>query len=226
MGEDGKFPEYHRGMYLGGQTRMDAAVELYKNNKLAKFIVVGGLNKDCNNIEDSEKTSSMKKYLEKECKEINVTSINSLPCTKHNFVAIFAYWEENSQEDLSKKTVGVLTNHYHLPRSLKFLSLAQKEFLLSNNPIFNPIAAESVICQPEVYIKKQEYELTSNSEVRGMGDMERGLYRDCLFRGKFDIDNPVLRDNYKKLLSKDEIRICPCENNKEQKGYTDCSHRG
>lgn len=205
---DRKFPEYdENGKYLGGQTRMDAVVGIYKRNPYSKFIVVGGLDKMTQRLEESLKTKDMKEYLEEKCDTVDVERINSLPCTKHNFIAIFIRWAEQNI-NLENKRIGVLTNYFHLPRSLKFLSDALMEYKIGGNPIFIPIAAESIVCQPEIYIKRQEYFLTLKSEVGGMEDMENGIYKDgCLWRktkyerGKFEDYEYIIKQEKDKLLS-------------------------
>lgn len=205
---DRKFPEYdENGKYLGGQTRMDAAVEIYKRSPHAKFIVVGGLDKMPKDLEESVKTQDMKEYLEEKCGAVDVERINSLPCTKHNFIAIFIRWAERNV-NLNNKKVGVLTNYFHLPRSFKFLSHALVEYKIDGNPIFIPIAAESIVCQPEIYIKSQEYLLTLKSEVEGMQAIENDKYKDgCLWRktqyerGKFEDYESIVKQEGGKLLS-------------------------
>jgi hypothetical protein len=208
-----RFPEYNKkdGSYLGGQTRMDAAVALYKRNKSTKFFVVGGLDKRCKTLCDSVKTKGMKDYLVEECgKDIVVTRINSLPCTRHNFIATFVDWKSQSLT-LENKIVGILTNFYHLPRSFKFLGQVLQNYKIDGNPLFIPIAAESIVCQPEIYINNQEYLLTLKNEVQGMQVIEDYAYKDgCLLRkseyerGKFEDYADIIKSHGDALLSEED----------------------
>lgn len=183
--EFGKFIEYEKsGVYLGGQTRMDAAVEICKKNMQARIIVVGGLKEGCKSMDDSYKTKGMKDYLEEKCgNDVHVERVNSLPCTKHNFISVLIKLTADG-EDLNFKKIGILTNYYHLPRAWKFLSHALGEYKISGKPIFIPIAAESIVDQHEIYSgKKQEYLLRLEDEVRGIKMCELGEYKDgCLYR--------------------------------------------
>ena len=198
--------------YLGGQTRMEAAASIYKTNWSAKFLVVGGLSENCKTIEESKKTSDMAEYLVESCGQTIVCErINSLPCTKHNFIRIFTYWEKQGFE-VKNKTIGILTNLFHLPRSFKFLSRALQEHPIEGNPTFVPIAAESIISQDEIYTTKyKEYLVTLNKEVEGMRALEGGSYKDgCLWReseyerGKYEAYENIIKSQYVVLLSNDD----------------------
>jgi len=178
------FDEYDKGLYLGGQTRMEAAAEICKNNMDSKIIVVGGLKDNPESIDDSKKTKDMEEYLlENVGKQINIQRINSLPCTKHNFIAIFIHWSAN-QIDLTEKKVAILTNYYHLPRTFKFLSNAIIDYGIKGSPIFIPIAAESIINKSEIYESKStEFLKRLQGEVKGLSDLEKGEYKDpCLYK--------------------------------------------
>lgn len=184
--KNGKFPEFLDGKYLGGQTRMDAAIEVYKENKEAEFIIVGGYDK---NGEGSQKIEDMYEFLTNKCQNIKIFKRPSLPCTFHNLVAIFNMWREYDIK-LENKKIGLLTNFYHLPRALRFWGELRKneEFknIIVSCPI--PISAESVIqnIPSEMYNEKSnEYLSALMGEVEGLKDIEKDSYTDnCLVKNR------------------------------------------
>jgi hypothetical protein len=60
----GSFDQIHQGTYLGGETRMQAAVELSRLRRDARFIMVGG----CNISPEygSDKVDAMVAYMQRE----------------------------------------------------------------------------------------------------------------------------------------------------------------
>jgi len=199
---NGDFPQYKDGEYLGGQTRMDAAKELYyKNNKVTNFVVVGGYDED--GSECSRKTHDMKCFLTNHCRGIKIEEIKSLPCTKHNLVAIF----NTLGNKLKGKKIGLLTNFYHLPRALRFWrELINEEF--GRIPMPFPISAESITASLSMYINHNEYLLRLEKERLGLRDLEDNYNQyqcNCLFKnfGKF---KGIIKNNKnsKILLTKKE----------------------
>ncbi len=97
--DKGVFSDFKHGLYLGGKIRMKAAYEAYKINSQLKFIIVAdynGVNGGAYN--ESQRTDDMKNYLISS--GVNIDSIrqaNSLPCTRHNLVAVF-----NNSRDILK----------------------------------------------------------------------------------------------------------------------------
>ena len=71
---------------------MEAVAEIFKSNKNTEFIIVGGYDPNTEN-DVSQKVTDMECFLKERCENINIKSIKSLPCTFHNFVAIFNTWE-------------------------------------------------------------------------------------------------------------------------------------
>lgn len=191
---NGKFPEFLGGEYLGGQTRMDAAVELAKENKETIFILVGGYNEDddindSNYYKESQKTSDMKKHMvDNGINGDRIETVESLPCSKHNLVAIFnKYKEEFKDKNLR---IGLLTNFYHLPRALCFWhKLVKEEFNdIIENPI--PIPAESIIGEQERYIHQHEYIVVLEKELKGIRELIINEYNDgCLKDVRKEYDN-------------------------------------
>jgi len=182
--KNGKFPEFLDGKYLGGQTRMNAAVEMYKENKEAEFIIVGGYDE---NGEGSKKVEDMYEFLTNECQNIKIFKCPSLPCTFHNLVAIFNTWRKHNIK-LENKKIGLLTNFYHLPRALRFWSELNRKEEFKNIfiPCPIPISAESVVqnISSEMYNERSgEYLSTLMSEAEGFKDIEKDSYTDnCLLK--------------------------------------------
>jgi len=220
----GKFPEFKNGKYLGGQTRMNAAVVLSQENKKTIFILVGGHNED-DGITDSDyykksqKTADMRQYfLEKGIENKRLKIVNSLPCTKHNLVAVFKKYSKRLDKK-KKLKIGLLTNFYHLPRALNFWrNLVCDEFQsIVKNP--TAIIAESIIGGDRPYYKEYEYFLRLESELKGLIDLNTDRYKDkCLKEGFFRIingsGNKLLTRKDKKLLSRDKnwlkfLEKCP-----------------
>lgn len=202
---DKTFSEFKENMYLGGQTRMDAAVKLYENNHKAQFILVGGYKK---REEESDKVDGMQQFLKEKCgQSINTLLRPSLPCTRHNLIAIFNVWKKHKVffDKLKSKKIGVLTNFYHLPRALRFWSelVNQGDFIGIPNPF--PISAESITGDSgEAYIRYIEYLLRINGEVKGLKDIEEAQYDDsCLFKEDFK----MIREKYPYILLNLEDRI-------------------
>jgi hypothetical protein len=205
---DCKFPEFLNGKYVGGQTRMDATCEIYKKNKQAEFIIVGGYNE---NSEESDKVRDMKNFLKEKCPEIIIKECPSLPCTRHNLVAIFNTWRRDPQ-DLQGKKIGLLTNFYHLPRTLRFWSelVTIKDFRGKKIPTPFPICAESIVkdMSSGVYTRFIEYFLVLESERLGLKDIEKEKYRDsCLMKNFNEFKKLICNKKTQKiLLTKEEIK--------------------
>lgn len=214
---DGKFPDFKDGMYLGGQVRMDAAKKIYENNENAEFIVVGGYNSkskrsEWEKVDASQKVDDMKSFLKKDCLGIKIIPIKSLPCTKHNLVAIFNTWK-NSEEKLKRlkdKKIGLLTNFYHLPRALRFWGelTNTEEFMGIPMPI--SISAESIIELPvnNMHIRFIEYLLRLEDERRGLKDIENESYAGSCLGKKFDDFKDII-EKYKDILLTESERIKP-----------------
>lgn len=203
--EDGKFPDYINGLYLGGQIRMDAAISMYKENEGSEFIIVGGYDKDG---EGSQKIGDMDDFLRGECQDIKITKRPSLPCTFHNLVAIFNMWREYHTE-LKGRKIGLLTNFYHLPRSLRFWSELNKKEEFKN--IFIPfpmaISAESIInVPPEIYNEKSNgYIFRLIKEAEGLKDIENDNYNDnCLGKDNIKFFQNIARKYPDILLTLEE----------------------
>jgi len=122
--QQGSFEEYGEdGLYIGGQARMQAAVDLYHNPQVTvrAFIVVGGgIDTDAATL--WAKTDNMRQFLmQNGIPGDIVTCVASTPDTRGNFRAVWI----TCRKLLQGKTVGVLSNSYHLPRALLIATDAQ-----------------------------------------------------------------------------------------------------
>jgi len=215
---DKKFPEYKEGKYLGGQIRMDAAVEIWKKYKKVEFILVGGYDEDGG----TDKTLDMKVYIENKIdKKYNtkIEIVNSLPCTRHNLIAILNKYDK----DLENKTIGILSNFYHIPRILNLWSQLKDDNYKIN---FNNIKLEPLIAEKQIGVNYPigviEYIVRLEEEIRGLIDINTNAYKDGCFSVKDGINKFKKLTNIKKieLLSPKEINgECPCGSKNK---YNDC----
>ena len=203
-GDNGKFPDFQDGMYLGGQIRMNAAADLYKSNPSAEYFVVGGYDPKA---ETSCKVSDMECFLKEKNPAANIKTVKSLPCTFHNFVAVFNTWKQEGN-DLQAEKIGLLTNLYHLPRALRFAVEVRIKTSRIEVPPLIPICAESVVVLPDqnMYNRETEYLLRLDSERRGLKDLERGTYDDNCLNKKRNQFIDVAKKFSEILLTLDEVR--------------------
>ena len=157
-------------LYLGGQVRMEAAVDIVQF--VQNFIVVGG---------SEIKVTGMRDYLlrelQKETKENEITPkiirIESEPDTNGNLWAI-KRWIKNYKIKFLGKRIGILTNFYHLPRTIRLSKDILPEYY------FIPLVAESLITrhQSTYSFYPKEFLLRICSEVDGLRDWENEKYRN------------------------------------------------
>jgi len=135
------FEEYDEdGIYIGGQTRMQAAVDLYnaKDVKVQKIIVVGGGLEQAGTANKWQKTKHMRDFLVQHgVPEDDILCVASEPDTRGNLRAVWL----TCHHLLNGKTVGILTNQYHLARTTKIAIDAQFDW----NVRFFPLPAEELI---------------------------------------------------------------------------------
>ncbi len=166
--------EREKLIYIGGQIRMQAAVDLASQIKEA-YVVVGG---------SRPKVDDMKGYLEQELgnKTPPIIRIVSKSDTTGNLMAIYKCRRKYKNFFSKKKKVGILTNFYHLPRAMRFVA---SRFTDIN---FIPIAAEAVISRyhPTYALYTQEFLLRIAKEIDGLRDFENGSYK----KQKEFVNNP------------------------------------
>jgi hypothetical protein len=158
------------GLYVGGHLRMSAAADFSLHCQPAKVVVVGGLNPK----HACRMTQAMAQFILEKNSGANVQRINSLPCTRHNVIAIL----NQLRGELAGKRIGVLSNSYHLPRFLAFWTKLRPHD--GNIPDPLTIAAES--CRlTRGPVDQAAYEARIAAEQRGLADLRLGKYLDrCL----------------------------------------------
>jgi hypothetical protein len=108
----------------------------------------------------------------------NIIALKSVSNTIGNAKEIYKYFVKKNIKNLNK--VGILTNFYDLPRSIKIF----REF---SNLSLIPICAESIIYDEEFDLIKKFYkeegfsrivseEKNYDSEIKGISDREKGCY--------------------------------------------------
>jgi hypothetical protein len=164
--------ENSTGLYVGGQVRLAAAAEFSIRFKPRAVVVVGGITAK----ERFRQTAAARQFILERNADANVIAINSLPCTRHNVIAIF----NQLGSKLQGERTGVLTNSYHLPRFLAFWSDLQKSFGLNLGPPM-AIPAGSISANPLMH--GVPYQKRMDAEAAGLADLRAGKYVDrCLDR--------------------------------------------
>jgi len=162
--------------YLGGPDRMNAAIKI--DPQVGKFIVVGGGMKEKN---EGKKVNKMREYLVKKGVDKNkIIRIISEAGTLGNFRAIFRCFKENNKiQALKNKRIGILTNFYHIPRTLRFaaesLEIIKEKGEDINGIRFMPIIAESVV-KNFTSLYPTELLRQIRSQCRGLADWENHEY--------------------------------------------------
>jgi hypothetical protein len=159
------------GLYVGGHLRMSAAAEFSLQYRPAKVVVVGGLNPK----QGPRMTQAMAQFILEKNSGANVQRVNSLPCTRHNVIAIF----DQLRSELAGKRIGVLSNSYHLPRFLAFWTKLRPSYG-GNIPDPLAILAESC-CLTRGPVDQSASEARIAAEQRGLADLGADRYVDrCL----------------------------------------------
>jgi len=134
------FEEYaDDGLYIGGPTRMQAAVDLYHDPDVTirQFIVVGGGLNEATPELRWHKTENMQRFLvQNGVPEEIITCISSDSDTRGNLRAVWV----TCRERLRGKTVGVLTNQYHIDRTMLIVTDLQFDW---GNTRFIALPAET-----------------------------------------------------------------------------------
>lgn len=199
---DGQFLNFENDMYLGGQVRMEAAAELANTHQDTEFILVGGYNKH-GDLQISDKVNDMADFIRERSPAVRLRPIRSLPCTHHNFVAIF----NTILNETTPDEIGVLTNSYHLPRALEFARRAQDDMGLTKSIGLVAISAEDILNRPIEDIVsgyEDEYQARLDAEEKGLRELKDGIYKDgCLTTYK-DVLSGVISKFPDILLSMNE----------------------
>lgn len=177
-GENGRFPEFRDGDYIGGENRMVAALRHSLNNQDTVYVPVGGFD---HNNDSSEKVKDMTTFLKEGNPNIKIQAIQSLPCTRHNLVAFF----NTMGDDLNGKKVAIVTSFCFVARTLAIWSkLIEEEF--KGMPAPHIICSESFYNNDEVITKNvASYLQRIFREKQGLYDLEESKYVDfCLEKEK------------------------------------------
>jgi len=160
------------GMFTGGHLRLCAVAEFATRWRPRCVAVVGGLHAQ----HGTRMTDTMEKFIKEKSAGVQVQKINSLPCTRHNVIALF----NQLGRQLEGKRVAVLTNDYHLRRFLEFWCRVQLEYgFLVPEPL--GVAAEWICPSAETDFTWAALDLRRKSEARGVADLRAGKYVDrCL----------------------------------------------
>jgi len=160
------------GMFTGGHVRLCAAAEFSTRWRPRSIVVVGGLHAQ----HGTRMTDTMEKFIKQRNSDAHLQKVNSLPCTRHNVVALF----NHLGRQLEGKRVAVLTNEYHLRRFLEFWARLENEY---DFRVAEPlgIAAEWIAPSVETDFTSAALERRRISEARGIADLRAGKYVDrCL----------------------------------------------
>jgi hypothetical protein len=160
------------GMFTGGHLRLCAAAEFSTRWRPRCIAVVGGLHAQ----HETRMTDTMEEFIKQRNRDAHVQKVNSLPCTRHNVIALFNHLGGH----LEGKRVAVLTNEYHLPRFMEFWSRVQLEY---DFRVAEPlgVAAEWICPSAETDFTWAALDLRRKAEARGVADLRAGKYVDrCL----------------------------------------------
>jgi len=166
--------EPQSGLYVGGKVRLTATAEFSLRYKPRLIVLVGGMDRN----DSFRMTGAMKDFVLERNPRTNVKTVNSLPCTRHNIVALF----NQIGGELKNKKVAALSNEYHLPRFLAFWSQLDAVYGLKlGQPI--PVAAEAIHDAGHRDSYGAAYGKRLRAEREGIAHLQAGEYFDkCLGR--------------------------------------------
>jgi len=172
--ELGEFEECDTdGVYIGGPIRMQAAIDLYQNlgGTVQHYIVVGG-GLDAEPTNRWKKTDNMQRFLrQKGIPKHKLSSVASGADTLGNLRAIWV----THHHLFKNKTVGILSNSYHLPRAMRIVNDPQFEW---NNTHFFALQAEELATTEDVTRTEKDPSFAERlkREKQGMLDWYNGTY--------------------------------------------------
>jgi hypothetical protein len=209
----GHFENYPGATYVGAEIRMDAAGETALRHPDADLYVVGGIDpkgpRDFMSPLTSRKTQHMRQYIASfEERQRRIVEVPSLPCTYHNFVALFNHLSGEGVLSEPSVKLRVLTNAYHIARAQAHLPAALKQVEpTATVPDIAFIDAESVLGlphdagrmpYPELYDRRIEW------EAKGVSDIQSGGYTDSCFAKYAEDLQPYVHRYGHQLLGRDE----------------------
>lgn len=175
------------GLYLGSTIRYEASALELESNKYDRYILVGGFI-EINSIKHS-KSEAMKEIIlgythltdeQKQSLNNKITLLVSEPNTYGNCVAVSEYYNQTH----FPKTMTILTNEYHMDRSL---FIFKEHFMNRYVNIIKEDNAENVLyftdadCAHELNITEEQYHnaLTErkNMEQNGIRELLDNTYK-------------------------------------------------
>jgi hypothetical protein len=172
--EKGEFEEIiykkNRAIYLGGQTRMNAAREIAP--EVDTYILVGGSKKKVNDmksfLEESFRKGGLSRYPRLVRVQSEETSLGNLWAVKKIFNKI------KGKDFLKNRTIYLMTNEYHIPR----VSRLTADIFAGLHITFIPIVAEEILFNHESDSAAYKSALNERliDESKGIEDWESGVY--------------------------------------------------
>lgn len=155
--------EKNTQIYLGGDVRMQAAVQIASQTEF--LIVVGG---------SKPKVDDMKNFLVQEFEKIKISNIPDIIRIESDPDTLGNLWAIKKSGIKLNDGVGILTNFYHLPRSIRISNEVFPRIA------FIPLAAESLLNmkQSTFPLFKKEFILRISREINGLSDIENGTYKN------------------------------------------------
>lgn len=206
IGSDGKFVDFKDGMYLGGQIRLEAAAQVASDRPDAELTLVGGYNKTIEgNSQFSNRVRDMHSFIASRCPGAKLVPVYSLPCTYHNFVAVFNSWASGNIE---ADKVGILTNTYHMKRASAVATRAAAHFKQYAHLQFIPLSAEGILersIESIIREREEQYAARLESERHGLEQLSTGTYEDSCLTKNLESLRPVLARHSATLLSSSEL---------------------
>lgn len=204
--EGGEFANFKDGMYLGGQVRLEAAVEVSRSAPGTQLTLVGGYNKVTEgDPQASNKVKDMASFILGQNPSAALQRVCSLPCTHHNFVAVFNHW---AAAGVTVNQVGILTNGYHMARAEEFAARAAAASSQYAGVELVPLAAEEILERPIASIigeRHEEYAARLASESRGLEQLRAGTYDESCLAANAESLKPLLTLHGNALLAQYEL---------------------
>ncbi len=169
--------------YVGGFTRMLAAVQIAQTHPDFEICMVGGGDATPETFSPlSAKTQQMANFVCRRGIDVEqVTELTSLPCTFHNMVAILLSGLEDRIHGISPP-LRILTNGYHIQRGELLARAAWSDVTYSfGSPKITWLHAEEImgISEDDLGTAAPEaYRARLDLEAQGMTDLGAGTYTD------------------------------------------------
>lgn len=205
--QEGNFVNFEQNLggqpvYIGGEFRAAAVSAMYKLNPKSNFVMLAGLELGPDK-EVIEKTMQMEQYFRTKHPDMKISRINSLPCTRHNLIALGN--AEKQGVSLQNGKVAIVSNAYHESRIRAWKEdLAKKGTHL---PEFDFVSPETVGI-PEAASKLDSgFERRLWLESAGLEAINHDAYQDRCQKGLVEILKEKLGEEKLKWLLSGEERV-------------------